>query len=142
MELIHYGSSNYDSSLVKPIQNRDFVKPLGGLWTSPINSEWGWKDWCTSENFRECNQDNSFLLKLYDWCKICTIDSFQDLKVLPHIKVYDYREYLDFEYLSKQYDCIWLTYNGIKDTYTSRPGLYGWDCESVLILNPNCCYQL
>ncbi|MCK9429605.1 MAG: hypothetical protein M0R17_06335 [Candidatus Omnitrophica bacterium] len=63
LTLIHYGSKIYAPKLFLPIQNRlYFCKPKGGLWTSPINSNWGWKDWCTSENFSECNEENSFKL--------------------------------------------------------------------------------
>jgi len=50
--------------------------------------------------------------------------------------------YLDFEQLSKTYDAVWLTYNGERKTRYSNPDLYGWDCESVLILNKNSVYQV
>jgi hypothetical protein len=61
-QLIHYGSTNYNHEKVGAIVNENWVKPKGGLWASPIDSKWGWKDWCESEKFRECNEDNYFNL--------------------------------------------------------------------------------
>lgn len=51
--VIHYGAKKYRKDLVKKIRNQPFIKPAGGLWTSPINSTWGWKEWCKANNFRE-----------------------------------------------------------------------------------------
>jgi hypothetical protein len=137
---IHYGSKIFKPELIKPIKNSYWVKPDGGLWTSPIDSKWGWVDWCESEKFKECNIENSFTLKFYDWAKICVIDSFSDLVKLPYYE--NYMRFLDFEEIAENYDAIWLTENGETKTRFSNPGLYGWDCESVLILNSKCCYEV
>jgi len=140
VKLIHYGAKNYDPKLVSPIKN-SWVKPEGGLWTSPINSEYGWKDWCTMEDFRECTEDNSFVIELYDWAKVYVIDDLEDLLALPFTTFFE-GEYLDFEWLAKEYDAVWLTNKGEVKTRWTKPALYGWDCESVLILNPECCFQV
>jgi len=143
--LIHYGSNVFNPELILPIENNNWTKPCGGLWTSPINSNWGWKDWCERENFRECSKENSFTLKLYDWAKTCVINSVSDLKHLPYYsKSYGKinMRYLNFEKIAKKYDTIWLTEKGLEKTMWSNPNLYGWDCETVLILNPKCCYQV
>jgi len=60
MKLIHYGAREYNPDLVQPITNANtWCKPYGGLWTSPVDSKWGWKDWCKAEEFRTCNEDNN-----------------------------------------------------------------------------------
>jgi hypothetical protein len=143
MTLIHYGANKYDPTLVKPILNA-WVKPRGGLWTSPVDSEYGWKDWCEGENYGHCDESNSFRLQLKSDARILKIDSLEDLLKLP---MKDFNglpsKYPDFECLSKKYDAIWLTVDGQNETRHSFPNnLYGWDCESVLILNPNCCFQI
>ncbi len=149
--VIHYGHKKYYPNKVRPIKNRNWVKPHGGQWTSPTNSKWGWKDWCTSEEFRDCDNKNSFKLKFYDWSKIIIIDSYEDLKNLPLIN-YSLGEnfkkrYPDFELLSKTYDGIWLTEKGQNEThmssfmFNSGLDLYGWDCECVFVMNSKCCYQ-
>lgn len=139
--LIHYGSKIFNPELIQPIKNRNWVKPYGGLWTSPKDSKKGWANWCKSENFRVCDKENSFTLKLYDWAKICVIDSDSDFMNLPFCDSILIRD-LDFEKIAKNYDAIWLTTKGESETRWSDPGLYGWDCESVLILNSKCCYQV
>ncbi len=58
---IHYGSSAFSHvKFVPATQEGCWVKPKGGLWGSPIDAQHSWKDWCEGENFRECNEDNSF----------------------------------------------------------------------------------
>lgn len=144
--LIHYGSKKYNPDIVKPIKNRFFInKPHGGLWTSPINSNFGWKDLCETVNFEDCKKEESFLLKLHDYANILIINSFEDLVKLPTNKKISFPLYscLDFEKISEQYDAIWLTEKGENETRFSEPiNLYHWDCESVLILNPHCCYEM
>lgn len=136
--LIHYGSPKYVPHLYSEIKNGLLTnKPFGGLWTSPVNSSFGWKDWCHREHFRECS--DHFKLKLKDNAKILRIDGKNDLNDLPVITekgmLFDFH-YIDFEKISKDYDAIWLTEKGERETSFTRPiNLYGWDCETVLILN-------
>ena len=65
---IHYGSSKYDpNKFVEPKNNPDgyiISKPQGGLWASKVNSEWGWKDWCRSEDFHTDRLEESFTFEL------------------------------------------------------------------------------
>jgi len=52
------------------------------------------------------------------------------------------KEYPNFELLATMCDAIWLTEKGQNETHLSYPiSLYGWDCESVLIINGECCYE-
>jgi hypothetical protein len=137
MILIHYGDKSFDPNKFKPIENIGFVKPRGGLWTSPIDSNWGWKDWCHAEDFRTCKIGNSFTMVLKSDSKVLKIDSLDDLKNIPFIEHFKGISYPDFEKISESYDAIWLTENGqIETRFSSPQHLYGWDCESVLILNP------
>ena len=149
--LVHYGSSVYKPEIFREVKNVGRVKPIWGLWTSPIKSNWGWKDWCLAENFRTCDDSNSFNLRFKEGSKILVVDSLQDLEKLPKYNVEytkrfsreypDSKEYPDFELLSKECDAIWLTEKGQTETHLSHPlSLYGWDCESILILNPDSCY--
>ena len=145
--LIHFGSKNYRPELIEPIKNDNWMKPKGGLWTSPVNSEWGWKHWCEAENYRDCDEEKSFKVILNADAKIFVINSLEDLKNAPLInfKIGEgyQKQYLDFELLAKNYDAIWLTEKGQNETHLSYPlSLYGWDCESVLIMNPCCCSEV
>lgn len=145
--LIHYGSERYQSKKVDTVRN-SLRKPQGGLWTSPIKSEWGWKDWCGMEDFRKRNLERSFKVKLKIDSKLLVIDTYKNLH--DAMEIYKANGMysiispsLDFERISKVFSGIWLTGEGQMLTRFSRPySLYGWDCESVLILDKNSVYQI
>lgn len=138
MELIHYGATEFRQELFKPVKNW-FNKPKGGIWASPVDSKWGWKDWCIEEQFRDCEESNSFRFTLSEDCKLFVIDSFDDLMKMPFIKMGPRLNLLipDFEkfMIADGIDAIHLTEKGLWKTRLTTPGLYGWDCESVLIMN-------
>ncbi len=143
LEVIHYGSKQYIPEHVKPITDIGFVKPEGGLWTSPVNSSNSWKDWCHNGDFGICEESNSFRLKFKSNTRIYKIDSKSDLSALTFYQPYlsSSMRFLHYRYLTQFIDALWLTDKGQQDTAFLEGGLYGWDCESVLILNPHCCYQ-
>lgn len=137
MKLITYGCGNFDISKFKPIQNPEILnKPSGGLWSSPIDSEWGWKDWCQHEDWGDLTHSFTFTFT----GNVFVIDSLKDAKSTPWIDIYLFkRRLLDFEFLvNNGYDAIHLTVNGERETrFESVYSMYGWDCETVLIMNPN-----
>ena len=69
---------------------------------------------------------------------------FQKPKSIFPEKSFTYlNKYIDFEKLVKiGIDAIWLTEKGINQTHLSQPSnLYGWDVETVLVLNKKCCFE-
>lgn len=145
---IHYGHSSFDLFRFTPIQNREmFSKPSGGLWASAVDSEYGWKEWCTDENFRMSNLSESFEFVLTEWAKVLHIRSVKDLESLPRHETPGWYgelmwDCLDFEILLSQgWDAIELH---LSEEDLSQVGfceglyykLYGWDCDSILIMNP------
>lgn len=135
---IHYGHTAFDHNSFIPIQNKQcWVKPRGGLWASPINAKRGWKDWYEAEDFRECIEENSFRFTLSE-ANIFIIDSVDKLKELPVIKDpirKSISTLIDFE------KCIELGYDAIELNLSADPKLYwelyGWDCDSILVMNPD-----
>ncbi len=112
------------------------------LWTSPIESKFSWKYFIESNDlvdFFDFNKESFFKLKLKNDIKIFIIDSFEDLKNVPLVD----NSVIDFEKLSEKYDAVWLTEKGEASTkFTSGINLHTWDCESVLILNPDCFIEI
>ncbi|MHA1757370.1 MAG: hypothetical protein ACTSVV_11410 [Promethearchaeota archaeon] len=139
---VHYGSTEFNIYQFDPVKNREdgWYKPIGGLWASPLNSEFGWKDWCKAEmSKRECNPYNAFYFKLKENAKVYIIDSFKDAMNCILMKGINNKLHIDYEAMSRKYDAIFLTVKGEKETRFSKPlSLYGWDCESILIMNPDC----
>lgn len=136
---IHYGHTQFEKDKFLPIRNRQmFVKPAGGLWASDIKAKYGWKDWCEAEQFRDCKKEKSFTFVLSKDAKVLEINSVQQLTCLPQIEDtigFSFSQWilLDFEMLSKMYDAIELNISNDYDLYWK---LYGWDCDSILIMNP------
>ena len=121
-------------------------KPAGGLWSSPVDSVWGWKDWCESEDYRQgYGLKFGFKFILKKSAKIFVIDSLSDYLRMPEKYFstcrYDGKYYIDWEKLCMDYDGFLLTYNGfcetrfIEDCGLNRRGFYSWDCETLLVFS-------
>jgi len=139
-KLIHYGSSKFDPDLFKGVENRKYWnKPRFGLWTSPIDSNYGWKDWCESEDFALSSLEKSYTVRLKKFSKVLTINNKADLDKLEWLSSMSII-YPDFESISKKYDAIHLTEDGVWSTrlLCQEKSFNGWDCESVLIMNKEC----
>ena len=97
--------------------------------------------------------NDSVILELKDDARVYTINRQEDL--IEFINIVGIAEdeltsklglrflvYPDFEKVSKMFDAVYLTEEGQWKTRFSNNGctynLYGWDCESLLILNFDC----
>lgn len=140
LSLVTYGKGNFfDKSKFKPVKNAPYWnKPSGGLWASPINAQYGWRVWCIIEKFGDLTTSFEFFIT----GNIFKIENINDLIQLPLIVNDDiyykslsfYNTFIDFEAVANSgIDAIWLTEDAIQ-----HKEFYGWDCESVLILNSNC----
>ena len=149
----HYGSPRFDPQKFKPVKNRlAWVKPKHGLWASELtDTEKGttaWRTWCEGEEFHLESFSVFFDFELAEDARLCVIDTFNDFhelllrynsKNLPEWAKGEggiSNQYLDFEALSKDYEVLELTDKGQHETRFSSPGLYGWDCASILVMNP------
>lgn len=143
---IHYGSNKYDRNQFVDIKNIEYKnKPFGGLWASRINARYGWEKWCRDNDFNIERLDQYFIFNVKNGAKILEIHSIHDLKNIPRLNYNDLFKvnfYPDFEKIKEQgYDAIELFlsddhgYTDITESLYFR--LYGWDCDSILILNPD-----
>lgn len=140
MKYIHYGHKCFDRSLFRPVKNTMdiFKKPKGGFWASAIDAEFGWKDWCDDQNFRKCDEENSFRFKLKDGAKVLHINK-EDME-LPCITREDPTShhlfiFPDWEQMVKDgWDAVEVHISECRALYEH---LYGWDCDSILVLNPD-----
>lgn len=135
LHLVTFGcGERFRRNAYKPIRNRDFVKPDGGLWASPINVAWGWKQWAEREEYGDLSTWFEFDFR----GRVLKIDKLKDLIALPRRHYDGYREmqWPDYEaILARGVDAIHLTEKGESETRFSNPNLYGWDCECVLVMN-------
>ena len=141
-KFIHYGSNNFEIDRFEKIKNRhdmSFEKPDGGLWASPINSRDNWHDWCLNNDFHTEKLKDSFIFTLLPNSRVLTIKTVQDitniLNMLTAVPLGRKRRHIDFEELLKLgYDAIEVYIDDVDVYYR----LYGWDVDSLLVLNPFC----
>ena len=144
MKVVHYTKPFFK---IRPItiKNADgktglFIKPLGGLWCSPLDSEYGWIDWCRAESFGDIDHKQRVILDI-ELTNFAVIDSVEDSETkLPWYQLHHLFQAIDFEKMVRQgIDGVHLTIKGQEDTRLSAHwSLYGWDCETILILNERC----
>ena len=133
---IHYGSTNFDRRVfVVPTNVFAFTKPSGGLWASPVDAEFGWKDWCEREDFEWCDFKKSFTFALSEHARVLNISSVEVLGELPQCDTYLDWTLLDFEkLLADGWDAAEVSISADPRLYWT---LYGWDCDSIVVLNPD-----
>ena len=128
-------------------------KPASAWWGSPINTEFGWKDWCKSENFipsrglsfeEYFSDNNKIVWTLKEGSKILLIDSIYDLNDFQRLDYivegkYDSWEFDFKKILNDGYTAIQLNDAGIGHYFMNRLELLmnSWDCESIVVLDPS-----
>ena len=142
LECITYGNGTlFDPEKFQPIQNY-FLKPQGGLWATPIGSGFGWKEWCEENNFHQKELKESFTF-VYEG-RTLVIDSEENIRSVPCITTGSIIPFPDYEHMLKQeVQGIHMTLSGLRATssrffpFPEQPWFYGWDCESLLVMDPS-----
>lgn len=154
-EFVVMGKTKFEIDKFKPIKNRPFSKPYGGLWASPYrkNDKFvsDWHEWVYYELPEKLSEDYSIIT--LDNAFFYVINSYNDLLELYEVfgeyippeynnLPKDLREcmarFLNFEEIAKSIDVLYLTKKGLHETCEPLgASLYGWDVESILIMNPN-----
>lgn len=143
-EFIVYGKIIDSKKFIKPHNglNQFINKPDGGLWASPTDSNWGWRDWCLSEDYP---------ITLDVWTRFKLVPEARVLEIhcLDHLREvfgqYGRRHprlgevVLDWNLLKAHYDAVFLSEQGNNECHLpmefGAPDLNGWDCECLLVLN-------
>ena len=146
MKFRHYGTANYEETRVGPIYNIPFfTKPSGGLWASPIKMDGtAWEEWYEQEDFYTHKLNTYFDFVLHDDARVLQIHTIDQLKEIAKkhsvttsiikTNIYPFDSYiLDFEDIAKEYDAIDFRISNDQRLYWP---LYGWDRDSILVLNP------
>ena len=144
---IHYGSNHLIKEKVIEMKheagsNMAINKPDFGLWGSPVDCEFGWKEWCEAEDFRTDTLDRYFVFKVKDGAKIFIVrnnDDVSDYLCTPHLFTLEYMfppKYIDFNKIMKEYDGMELIH---EDNYSSLHYnyFYSWDVDSIVVWNPD-----
>lgn len=147
---MHYGDIAFIREKFEPIENRDFSnKPNGGLWASSCKVENSWRTWCVENEFKRANLDKYFYFNIVDSANVLRIESLADCKELtlrpvgymheeylnPNNEVIDYRACIErgIDAIEYKYDIA----SQCEDFEEINSIMWGWDCDSILILNPD-----
>lgn len=137
-------------------------KPKKAWWGSPVDAEFGWKEWCEAEDFTTksmpieeyFSDKNKIVWKLKEGTKKLDIKYESDLQNLldagyitiddtfpvvayPHYK-FDFNKILE-----DGYSAIELFDSSIGHSYRDDSNwelsllLNSWDCESIVVLDPS-----
>lgn len=141
MKYITYSLNKYDPALFHPIYNSpSHNKPIGGLWASPLSDEYRtWFDFA-SNTFELKRNDPNFTFELKDDARILKIHTDADIDKLPIRKGIrgSIHDHIDFEFLAKQFDAMFVTRWSHDVERLYKPSFYGWDCDTLLVFNPEC----
>jgi hypothetical protein len=142
----------------RPITNEaSWVKPTGGLWTAPVTrcAPGGlvlsslWSEWCVAEMDWDAADARFLSIRPRPNARVLLVDGMDDLRRLvaeypntvggaPSLDRID-RRYPDWVAVAAEWDAVYLTDAGQWATRLppyDDPNLYGWDCPSVLWLQP------
>lgn len=145
-EYIHYGDSNFDPGLCTRDVHSHHAKPNKGIWASPVDAEFGWKDWCESEQWcpKGFNWKKSFIFTLTEEAKILYIHTEDD--ILDYIikdpddwNIFNTKtsvsDSLNLEKLYNEFDGmeLFMSENYVSLHYSI---FNSWDCDSIVVWNP------
>ena len=158
MTYIHYGSNEYIP--FAGVRNvREWQKPEGGLWGCREDDPNGWEAWCRKEQYQLKRLKKRFSFTLTEDSCVLTLEKEEQLIDLPKQKPWEPKDLswmetfepdqiptpeqldewlrpnwclLDFEKLAQRYDAIELINAG-----AFRSSLNLWDCNCILVMNPN-----
>lgn len=154
----HWGNNKFIYSYFTPITNREWNnKPHGGLYACPTKDvDISWDNWCRDNDFMTDRLEKHFDFTLKDNARVLTIKDVKDLDKLPRVDVegknlietfciIDLNANIDFEKLAKDYDAIMVWIYRSSDVDYNNPlcsegiyyKLYGWDVDTLLVLNPS-----
>ena len=143
---IHYGSPAFYPKAFVPITNFEVMnKPLGGLWASPVDAERGWHDWVKDNQFYPKRLEENFTFELSQNARVLELTP-ENVLHLPlqenaadwmiersEASPYGMIMGVDFEALAREWDVLECSLSEYPSLYWS---LYGWDCDCILVLNP------
>lgn len=139
---VHYGSQHYDKNKFVLAKNeKQWMKPVGGLWGSPVGSQYSWKKWCEDNDFSFYAENECFFFRLacpQNWSIVHSRKEWEKypkqspLLGLGHAAI-------DYELITNKGIGDGLPNYAIVTEFEDREEFdfcfWGYDCDSVLVLD-------
>lgn len=146
---VHFGHSYFDRGRFehpKDVKGSIMMnKPYGGLWASPCKKNcYTWLDWCKSEDFclDKYTSESRFTFRLTDDARVFHIRTPEDAYYLAdnyplghkmhHMVILE----IDYAKVVDDYDAVQIHIYDEEGSYKLYSVMYGWDCDSIVVLNP------
>ena len=133
---IHCGSDVFKPELIVKKFDR-FDKP-SGLWASPEDTDWGWREWCEAEDFRSEEQlAMNFRFKLKDGAMVLHVRHLRDVEPFTTLNPHFFGCKLDLNRIYSEFDAmeVHLSENWCELHDTNL--FYSWDVDSIVVWNPD-----
>lgn len=139
---VHYGAAHFDKDRFLPAKNEEgWVKPTGGLWGSPVDSKYGWKEWCEENHYKSDATEECFYFRLdcpNNWAVIHTREEWEQYPKQPRPYGCDH-DILDYDKIMQQGMGDGIPLYAIVAEFADREAFadcfWGYDCDSVIVLN-------
>ena len=140
---VHYGSKAFDLDKFLELKDNGILrhgwhawnnKPDYGLWASPVDTDFGWKEFCTNEDFRTDRLSESFTIELSDDARVFTVTKLDDIPS-------DYISERKTHY-GEDYDAMELIHSDGHYSELHDGLFYAWDVDSIVIWNPQIIHAL
>lgn len=133
---VHYGSSKLDRSKFKEITNETYcggLKPLGGLWGSNDNG-YRWKEWCKDNNYNTERLKDSFRFRVKDGYRVLNVRNTElSSYCISELSCFEIIvQTIDWNRVKRDWDAVYIEAGSNIELYHRY---YGWDCDSILVLN-------
>ena len=146
---VHYGctAEEFTVNQIQEIKNfPPFAKPMGGFWASPVQAPFGWVDFCRKVDYAPSfGMQKKFCFSLSPEAQIFRVTAREDFELLPKMETATDSpvgkiSMIDFEECVRcGIDAIEYCYSVHSDEMLSDEmdrNMPGWDCDSILIMNP------
>lgn len=136
---IHCGSDVFKPELI--VKKFDRWDKPSGLWASPEDSDWGWREWCEAEDFRGKEElSKSFRFKLKSGARVLQIRHLRDVEPFailnPDFIFLNSRE-LDLNRIYSEFDAMEVHMSENWCELHDSHLFYSWDVDSIAVWNPD-----
>lgn len=135
---IHYGADKFNFEAFQPPRNYLPTKPIGGLWCSPVGDEfYSWLEWC-KDNEYPCIVNLALKFQLPNTARVLTVETDEDYDLLfanyGNVTLsFSPFKMIDWIKVAQDYDSVYVLISKNRSLYWK---LYGWDCDTLWICNP------
>lgn len=142
---ITYGKGNVlDTSRLPDLNELDltpsFINKIPGtLWGSPVDANFGWKEWCHNNDFHTTSFKTSFKWTIKEDSRLLFISTLEDLEKVPFVETEFGLLQIDFQKIANDYDAMEISmdnlYIGHMFLSEKERAFNSWDCDSIMVLN-------